>query len=206
MPDGLILTESQLAAPEKAKADEAAHASSTARAAKMMGMLRRTRTRSATAGRRLHHQPGLSLRPRPCSRGRGASVNDRAIGSILALQNAAAVVRAGNETSLAVTRLTVGKAGRLAKDLDAARVRPTHDPVVEMSLTSRQRISANHTGPSSQRKPSANPLQRRIRHTDRAISAGSASGNVNVLIPGYYMLFVFNQAGVPSVAKIVHVG
>ena len=36
MPDGLILTESQLAAPEKAKADEAAHASSTARAAKMM--------------------------------------------------------------------------------------------------------------------------------------------------------------------------
>jgi hypothetical protein len=29
--------------------------------------------------------------------------------------------------------------------------------------------------------------------------------NVNVLIPGYYLLFVFNQAGVPSVAKIVHV-
>jgi galactose oxidase-like protein/glyoxal oxidase-like protein len=29
--------------------------------------------------------------------------------------------------------------------------------------------------------------------------------NVNVLIPGYYLLFVFNQAGVPSVAKIVQV-
>jgi hypothetical protein len=31
VPDGLILTESQLAALEKAKVDEAAHASSTAR-------------------------------------------------------------------------------------------------------------------------------------------------------------------------------
>jgi hypothetical protein len=29
--------------------------------------------------------------------------------------------------------------------------------------------------------------------------------NVNVLVPGYYMLFVFNPAGVPSVARIVHV-
>ncbi len=29
--------------------------------------------------------------------------------------------------------------------------------------------------------------------------------NVNVLVPGYYLLFVFNQAGVPSVARIVHV-
>ena len=29
--------------------------------------------------------------------------------------------------------------------------------------------------------------------------------NVNVLVPGYYMLFVFNQAGVPSVAWIVQV-
>ena len=85
MPDGLILTESHLAALKKAKADKAANASSTARAAKMMGMLRRTRTGSATAGRRLHHQPGLSLRPRPCSRGRGARVNDRASSSILAL-------------------------------------------------------------------------------------------------------------------------
>jgi YD repeat-containing protein len=27
----------------------------------------------------------------------------------------------------------------------------------------------------------------------------------NVVVPGYYMLFVFNQAGVPSVAKIVRV-
>ena len=80
-----ILTESQLAALEKAKADEAAHASSTARAAKMMGNVTTNANWTATAGRRLHHQPGLSLRPRPCSRGRGASVNDRAIGSILAL-------------------------------------------------------------------------------------------------------------------------
>jgi hypothetical protein len=29
--------------------------------------------------------------------------------------------------------------------------------------------------------------------------------NVNVLVPGYYLLFVFNRAGVPSVARIVHV-
>ena len=29
--------------------------------------------------------------------------------------------------------------------------------------------------------------------------------NLTVLLPGYYMLFVFNQAGVPSVARIVHV-
>jgi hypothetical protein len=27
----------------------------------------------------------------------------------------------------------------------------------------------------------------------------------NVVVPAYYMLFVFNQAGVPSVAKIVRV-
>ena len=27
----------------------------------------------------------------------------------------------------------------------------------------------------------------------------------NVVLPGYHMLFVFDQAGVPSVAKIVHV-
>jgi Galactose oxidase-like, Early set domain len=27
----------------------------------------------------------------------------------------------------------------------------------------------------------------------------------NVVVPGYYMLFVFDQAGVPSVARIVHV-
>jgi hypothetical protein len=27
----------------------------------------------------------------------------------------------------------------------------------------------------------------------------------NVVVPGYYLLFVFNQAGVPSVAKIVRV-
>jgi hypothetical protein len=25
----------------------------------------------------------------------------------------------------------------------------------------------------------------------------------NVIVPGYYMLFVFDQAGVPSVAKII---
>ncbi len=38
------------------------------------------------------------------------------------------------------------------------------------------------------------------------ILAVQLPANVNVLIPGYYLLFVFNQAGVPSVAKIVHVG
>jgi hypothetical protein len=29
--------------------------------------------------------------------------------------------------------------------------------------------------------------------------------NPNVAVPGYYMLFVFDQAGVPSVAKMIHV-
>jgi hypothetical protein len=27
----------------------------------------------------------------------------------------------------------------------------------------------------------------------------------NVVLPGYYMLFVFDQAGVPSVARIIRV-
>jgi hypothetical protein len=29
--------------------------------------------------------------------------------------------------------------------------------------------------------------------------------NLNILLPGYYLLFVFDQAGVPSVARTVQV-
>ncbi|MFO1128669.1 MAG: galactose oxidase-like domain-containing protein [Rhodospirillales bacterium] len=46
------------------------------------------------------------------------------------------------------------------------------------------------------------------RFFDLAYSGGTqltvtAPSNVNFALPGYYMLFVFNQAGVPSVAKIM---
>ncbi|MGE5778781.1 MAG: galactose oxidase-like domain-containing protein [Hyphomicrobiales bacterium] len=33
----------------------------------------------------------------------------------------------------------------------------------------------------------------------------TAPSNPNVAVPGYYMLFVFDKTGVPSVAKIVRV-
>ncbi|HEX9236380.1 MAG TPA: galactose oxidase early set domain-containing protein, partial [Actinomycetota bacterium] len=34
----------------------------------------------------------------------------------------------------------------------------------------------------------------------------SAPASANIAPPGYYMLFIVNSAGVPSVARFVHIG
>ena len=61
-------------------------------------------------------------------------------------QDAAVVMRAGDQTTLAVARLAVGKAGRLAEDLDAAALRPTHDPVVR-DVAHQQTVACRRTTP-----------------------------------------------------------
>jgi hypothetical protein len=52
-------------------------------------------------------------------------------------------------------------------------------------------------------------MNQRINHlTFRRVSSGlriDAPANSNVCPPGHYMLFVINNAGVPSVAKVVQI-
>ena len=49
-------------------------------------------------------------------------------------------------------------------------------------------------------------VQLQFNHTGTGALDASVPNNANLLPPGYYMLFVVDNCGVPSVAKFVHIG
>ena len=71
------------------------------------------------------------------------------------------------------------------------------DPISRVTLV--RTGSATHAFNSDQRF-----LQPGFTQSGQTLAV-QLPANVNVLLPGYYLLFVFNQAGVPSVAWIVQV-
>ena len=68
------------------------------------------------------------------------------------------------------------------------------------------RVTLVHTGVKTHSFDSGQRfLQLGFTQVGQTLTITLPTINPNIIVPGYYMLFVFNQAGVPSVAKIIHV-
>ena len=68
------------------------------------------------------------------------------------------------------------------------------------------RVTLVHTGVTTHAFDSGQRfLQLGFTQVGQTLTITLPTINPNVIVPGYYMLFVFNQAGVPSVAKIIRV-
>jgi hypothetical protein len=74
----------------------------------------------------------------------------------------------------------------------------------------RPRASRTSTGSASGSVTHANNMDQRINRLGFAQASGglniTAPSDANLSPPGYYMLFLLNSSGVPSVAKIVRIG